>query len=223
MFPILKGKVAIVTGSSRGIGRALALAFAEQGCDVVVTGKSVESTAGLEGSIYTVAEEVEARGARCLPFQLDVRDEARVEEMVAATARELGAPAILVNNASALWWKPIEGTPLSRFDLIHSINARGTFACTRAVLPFMREAGWGHVVTQSPPIELDKMASMSTYAGRTAGRAACLACLVASTPQPQHADCPPRLPDLLPPAGVAFFLLSARARTQRPTIFRSSA
>lgn len=159
----LAGRVAIVTGATRGIGRALALAFASEGADVVVTGKTVAVTPGLDGTIHSVADEVEKLGVRALPFQLDVRKDSQIEDMVATCARELGPPAIVVNNASALWWKPIEETPVERYDLIMSINARGTFATTKACLPYMREAGFGHVVTQSPPITLDKLAGMTAY------------------------------------------------------------
>ena len=104
----LKGRVAIVTGATRGIGRALALAFASEGADVVVTGKTVAVTPGLSGTIHSVADEVEKLGVRAFPAQLDVRDADNVRDVVRSAARELGPPAILVNNASALWWKPIE-------------------------------------------------------------------------------------------------------------------
>lgn len=104
----LKGRVAIVTGATRGIGRALALAFAAEGADVVVTGKTVAVTPGLSGTIHSVADEVEKFGVRAFPAQLDVRDSDNVRDVVRSAARELGPPAILVNNASALWWKPIE-------------------------------------------------------------------------------------------------------------------
>ena len=163
MANALVGKTAIITGASRGIGAKLAVALAKQGVNVVVAAKSTEEKEGLAGTIFSVADEVEACGVKALPFQLDVQDEARVDEMVEATVREIGPPQIMINNASALWWKPIESTPMKRYDLINSINTRGTFACTRACLPYMREAGWGHVVTQSLPILLDKMAGMTAY------------------------------------------------------------
>lgn len=159
----LQGKVAIVTGASRGIGAALARALGAAGCSVAVTAKTVTATPGLPGTIYSVADEVEALGAKALPVQCDVRDTDQIEDMVSTVAKELGAPAILINNASALWWKPIEQTPLDRYNLIMELNARGTFATTKACLPYMREAGFGHVVTQSPPIELDRLAGMTAY------------------------------------------------------------
>jgi NAD(P)-dependent dehydrogenase (short-subunit alcohol dehydrogenase family) len=161
------GRVSIVTGASRGIGRELALSLARAGSHVVIAAKSTESTPELPGSIYTVAEEVEAigaeTGAKALPFPLDVRDDASIADMVATTVQKLGPPAVLINNASALWWKRMEDTPMNRYDLINSINSRGTFAVTTACLPHMREAGFGHVICQSPPIELDKLANMTAY------------------------------------------------------------
>ena len=94
---------------------------------------------------------------------MDVQNDRMVEDMVAQAVKQLGPIGVLVNNASALWWKSIEETPMKRYDLINDINARGTFSCSRAVLPSMREAGWGHVITQSPPIVLDKMRGMTAY------------------------------------------------------------
>lgn len=128
LLPSLAGKVALITGASRGIGANLAVSLAKAGCDVIVTAKSVESTPELPGSIYTVAEEVEAAGARALPLRMDVRDDDAVEEVVQKAAAEMGRIDFLVCNAGALWWQPIEKTPMARYDLINGINARATFA-----------------------------------------------------------------------------------------------
>src|SRR5262245_28053175 len=100
----LRDRVAIITGASRGIGRALALGLARQGCRMVVAAKSTESTEKLPGSIYTVAQEVEALGVPALPVQVDVRDEAQIEDMVARTTERFGRIDLLLNNAGALWW-----------------------------------------------------------------------------------------------------------------------
>src|SRR5579871_457755 len=128
----LQGKVAIVTGSSRGIGRALALGLARAGCHVVVAAKSTTPSERLPGSIYTVAQEVEALGGQALPVQVDVRDEAQIEGMVARTLERFGRIDVLVNNAGALWWKPVAETPAKRFDLVLGVNARAAFLCSRA-------------------------------------------------------------------------------------------
>src|SRR5262249_20850010 len=113
----LAGKVAVVTGASRGIGRAIALGLAREGCAVVIAAKSTESTAKLPGSIFTVAAEVEALGARALPVQIDVRDADQIEGMAAQALERFGRIDVLVNNAGALHWAGILDTPPKRFDL----------------------------------------------------------------------------------------------------------
>src|SRR5437667_7411034 len=103
----LKGRVAIITGASRGIGRALALGLAKQGCNIVVAAKSTESTEKLPGSIYSVAKEIEALGAKALPIQVDVRDAEQIMAMACETREKFGRIDILINNAGALWWQPL--------------------------------------------------------------------------------------------------------------------
>eukprot|EP00467_Chlorarachnion_reptans_P002595 CAMPEP_0114505666 /NCGR_PEP_ID=MMETSP0109-20121206/10981_1 /TAXON_ID=29199 /ORGANISM="Chlorarachnion reptans, Strain CCCM449" /LENGTH=305 /DNA_ID=CAMNT_0001684133 /DNA_START=140 /DNA_END=1057 /DNA_ORIENTATION=- len=151
--PDLKGKVAIITGASRGIGRVCALELAKRGCGIVIAAKTTEPKKNLPGTIFTVADEVRKIGSKALPFKLDIRDAKRCEECVKKTIEYFGkAPDILVNNASALWWQKIEDTPMKKYDLITSINARGTFAMTKACLPHMQEQGFGRIICMSPPI-----------------------------------------------------------------------
>jgi citronellol/citronellal dehydrogenase len=150
----LKDRVAVITGASRGIGRAIALGLAKQGCHIVVAAKSTESSEQLPGSIYTVAKEVETCGARALPYRIDVRDADQIEAMAAQTVAQFGRIDILVNNAGALWWQPLLETPPKRFDLVMGVNARAAFLAARAVLPAMRERKWGHIINMSPPINL---------------------------------------------------------------------
>lgn len=150
----LEGKVAVVTGASRGIGRALALGLARAGCHVVVAAKSVTSTDKLPGSIFTVAAEVEALGARALPVQVDVRDAEQIDGMAARALERFGRIDLLVNNAGALHWASLLDTPAKRFDLVMGVNARAAFLCCRAVLPGMIERRWGHIVNMSPPLDL---------------------------------------------------------------------
>lgn len=152
-MPGLEGRVAVVTGSSRGVGRALALALARQGCAVVVAAKSVESTPKLPGSIYSVAREVEALGARALPVRVDVRDAEQIDALARQTLEHFGRVDVLVNNAGALWWQPVAETPVKRFDLVMGVNVRAAFLASRAFLPAMIEAGGGHVINMSPPID----------------------------------------------------------------------
>ena len=108
----LSGRVAVITGASRGIGRALALGLAKAGCAVVIAAKSTEASEKLPGSIHTVAAEVEALGARALAVQVDVRDDAQVEAMAQAALGRLGRIDVLINNAGAMFWRPVSETPM---------------------------------------------------------------------------------------------------------------
>ncbi|MHB8719471.1 MAG: SDR family oxidoreductase [Candidatus Dormibacteria bacterium] len=167
----LRDRVAVVTGSSRGIGRAMALRLAAAGAAVVVTGKSERSTETLPGSIHSVAEEITAAGGRAIAVHLDVR---RADDVTALTERvigEFGRYDILVNNAGALWWKPLLETPLKRYDLMWEVNVRGAFLCAQQALPHMIEGGGGHIVMCSPPIGTEAnpgyVAYMTTKMGMT--------------------------------------------------------
>ncbi len=159
----LQGRVAIVTGASRGIGRALALGLAKAGCHVVVAAKSIASSEKLPGSIFSVAAEVEALGAQALPIQVDVRDEQQIESMAARTLERFGRIDLLVNNAGALHWSRLLDTPAKRFDLVMGVNARAAFLCCRAVLPAMIERRWGHIINMSPPLDLSMVPGRIAY------------------------------------------------------------
>jgi citronellol/citronellal dehydrogenase len=159
----LAGKVAVVTGASRGIGRAIALALARAGCDVVIAAKSTESTEKLPGSVFTVAAEVEALGAKALPVPIDVRDADQIEAMAAKTLERFGRIDLLVNNAGALHWAGILDTPPKRFDLVMNVNARAAFFCCRAVLPAMIRQGGGHVINMSPPLDYSILPGRVAY------------------------------------------------------------
>ena len=160
---LLQGRVAIITGASRGIGRAIALGLARHGCHIVVAAKSVESSERLPGSIHTVAKEVESLGVSALPIQIDVRDADQIEAMTAQTIQHFGSIDILINNAGALWWKPVQETPAKRFDLVMGVNARAAFLASRAVLPSMIERRWGHIINMSPPIDLKLVPGKVAY------------------------------------------------------------
>jgi citronellol/citronellal dehydrogenase len=156
--------VAIITGASRGIGRAIALGLARAGWAVVVAAKSTASTDKLPGSIHTVAAEVEALGAPALAVQTDVRDESQIEALAKATLDRFGRVDLLVNNAGALHWRPVLETPAKRFDLVMDVNARAALLCARAVLPAMIERRWGHIINMSPPLDLDMVPGRVAYA-----------------------------------------------------------
>lgn len=157
------GKVAIVTGSSRGIGRAVALKLAREGANVVVAAKSETSTPQAPGSIHTVAEEINALGVQALPVRVDVRNEADIETMVNKTVATFGRIDVLVNNAGALWWKDVRETPIKRFDLVMGVNVRAAFACTQACLPHLEKHGHGHVLMYSPPVDLTALGGKVAY------------------------------------------------------------
>lgn len=150
----LKDQVAIITGSSRGIGRDIALRLADEGCHIVVVGKTTEPNPKLPGTIFTVAEEIEAKGVKALPIACDVRDVEAIQAMVKQSHEAFGRIDILINNAGALWWEPLMNTPVKRFDLMMDINARAPFYAAQAVLPAMIEQQHGHIINMSPPIEM---------------------------------------------------------------------
>jgi citronellol/citronellal dehydrogenase len=167
----LDHRVALVTGSSRGIGRAMALRLAREGASVVITGKSEAGTEKLPGSIHTVAAEVEAAGGVALAVRVDVRHEEEVKAMVDATVARFGRLDILINNAGALWWQPILDTPPRRYDLMWEINVRAAFLCAYYALPQMVQQHWGHIINCSPPITTQAspghVAYMTTKMGMT--------------------------------------------------------
>lgn len=163
MLNTLKGRTAIITGASRGIGKDLALRLAERGCNVVIAAKTTKAHPNLPGTIYDVADEVESLGAKALPFALDIRDTNKIKDCVSTTIKEFNGIDFLINNASAMWWKPIEQTPVKRYDMMQSINSRGTYALSEECLPYMREAEFGHIVMQSPPIRLEQLSGMVAY------------------------------------------------------------
>jgi citronellol/citronellal dehydrogenase len=142
----------------------MALGLARAGCHVVVAAKSITPTEKLPGSIHTVAAEVEALGAQALAVQVDVRDEAQVEGLAARALERFGRIDVLVNNAGALWWRPLLETPAKRFDLVMGVNARAAFLCARAVLPAMIGRRWGHIVNLSPPLDLAMVPGRIAYA-----------------------------------------------------------
>ena len=146
LHPDLKGRVALVSGASRGIGKALALRLAQEGASVVIAAKSEASTDRLPGSIHQTAEEVRALGAKALAVPTDVRDEGAIGATVQRAIEEFGRLDILVNNAGAIWTRPILETPPKRFDLMMGINVRAAYAGCYYALPHMVKQRWGHII-----------------------------------------------------------------------------
>jgi citronellol/citronellal dehydrogenase len=151
----LKSKTIFITGASRGIGRSIALRCARDGANIVIAAKTAEPHPKLSGTIYTVAQEVEKAGGRALPLQVDIREEEAVLAAVKQAVGTFGGIDILVNNASAIGLTGTLATPMKRYDLMQSINTRGTFLCSQACLPHLREAANPHILTLSPPLNLN--------------------------------------------------------------------
>ncbi len=154
----LRDQVVFITGASRGIGRAIALAAARAGAHVVIAAKTTEPHPKLPGTIHTVADEVRALGVEALPLALDVRDEIAVQDAFAVVEKRFGRVDALVNNAGAISLTNVENTPVKRFDLMLEVNARAVFVCAKAALPLLRAAsrttGAAHIVSLSPPLNL---------------------------------------------------------------------
>jgi citronellol/citronellal dehydrogenase len=151
----LQGKTLFVSGASRGIGLAIALRAARDGANVALIAKTAAPHPKLEGTVYTAAEQLEAAGGQALPIVGDIRDEQAVADAVARTVERFGGIDVCVNNASAITLAGTEALDLKRYDLMQDINVRGTFVVTRACIPHLRAAENPHVLTLSPPIDLD--------------------------------------------------------------------
>lgn len=151
----LKGKTLFITGASRGIGLAIARRAARDGANIVIAAKSALANPKLPGTIHSAAAEVEAAGGNALPLQVDIRDEESVVAAVAEAVKQFGGIDILVNNASAIWLRGTAETPMKRYDLMHQVNARGTFLCSQACLPYLKQAANPHILNLSPPLSMD--------------------------------------------------------------------
>ena len=151
----LKGKTLFITGASRGIGKAIALRAAKDGANIVVAAKTTEPHAKLPGTIHSAAREIEEVGGKALACVVDVRDEAQIALAVAEAVRAFGGIDILVNNASAIMLSGTLETPMKRYDLMHQVNVRGTFACSQACIPHLAKAANPHILNLSPPLIME--------------------------------------------------------------------
>jgi len=152
---LFKGKTAFITGASRGIGAAIALRLAKEGANVVVVAKSIKEDPRLGGTIYSMAQQVNEAGGKGLAVQCDIREEEQILAAVQQAISIFGGIDILVNNASAISLSNTVETETKRFDLIHDINVRGTFLVTKHCVPFLRKAENPHILTLSPPLNMD--------------------------------------------------------------------
>ena len=150
----LKGKTLFITGASRGIGLAIALRAARDGANIAIAAKTDKPHPKLPGTIHTAAAEVEQAGGRALPLMVDVRDEESVKAGIARTAETFGGIDIVVNNASAVQVTPVVDTDMRRFDLMHGVNARGTFMVSKYAIPHLEKAENPHILMNSPPLDM---------------------------------------------------------------------
>lgn len=149
--PSLQGKVLFITGASRGIGEAIAMRAARDGARVVVVGKTSEPHPKLRGTVHATCAAIEAAGGEALACIADIRDEQAVATAVERAGERFGGIDILINNASAISLTDTPHTPIKRFDLMHSVNTRGTFLCSQLCLPLLSQSENPHILTLSPP------------------------------------------------------------------------
>ena len=150
-----ENKTVIITGASRGIGKAIGLRLAREGANIVIASKSVEENPKLGGTIFSAAAEMEAAGGKALAVQCDIRFEDQIQQVVDKTIEKFGGIDILVNNASAINLSRTEQTEPKRFDLMYDINVRGTFMMSRACIPHLKKGTNAHILNLSPPINMD--------------------------------------------------------------------
>jgi citronellol/citronellal dehydrogenase len=150
----LSGKTLFITGGSRGIGLAIALRAAREGANIAIAAKTTEPNLKLPGTIYTAAAQIEKAGGRALPVHCDIRFEDQVQTAVDATVRAFGGIDICINNASAITLTSTEMTEMTRYDLMHQINARGTFLVSKTCVPHLKKADNPHVLMLAPPLDM---------------------------------------------------------------------
>jgi citronellol/citronellal dehydrogenase len=151
----LAGKTMFISGASRGIGLAIAVRAARDGANVCLVAKTAEPHPKLEGTIYTAAQEIEAAGGQALPIVGDIRDEDSVHGAVAQCVERFGGIDITVNNASAINLSGTLDLPMKRYDLMQNVNTRGTFLVSQATIPHLKQAENPHVLTLSPPLNMN--------------------------------------------------------------------
>lgn len=150
----LVGCTVFITGASRGIGKAIALKLARDGANIVIAAKTAEPHPKLPGTIYTAAKEMEEAGGKALPCVVDIQSEKQVKDAVKEAVNKFGGIDILVNNASAISLTGTLQTPMKRYDLMNGINARGTYLCSQACLPYLLKGKNPHILNISPPLNM---------------------------------------------------------------------
>ncbi|KAJ1724293.1 hypothetical protein LPJ53_001445 [Coemansia erecta] len=152
----LSGKVLFITGASRGIGKAIALRAARDGACVAIAAKTADPNPKLPGTIFSAAKEIEQAGGRALPIQCDIREESQVRQALQRTVDTFGKIDIVINNASAINLGGTEATDVKRYDLMHSINGRGTWMVSKFALEHLKKAENPHILNISPPLSMEE-------------------------------------------------------------------
>lgn len=151
----LSGRTILMSGGSRGIGLAIAERAAADGANIAIIAKTDQPHPRLEGTVHTAAAAIEAAGGRALPIVGDVRDDDSVQAAVDRTVEAFGGIDVVVNNASAIDLSSTEDLSMKKYDLMQDINCRGSFLLAKTALPYLRASDAAHVLTLSPPINLD--------------------------------------------------------------------
>ena len=165
---IFKDKAVVISGGSRGVGLEIAKALGKDGAKIAILAKTTEPHPKLPGTIYTAAEEIEEVGGSALPLICDIRFEDQVEESIEKVKKEFGGVDICINNASAIHLTDTVNTPMKRYDLMHNINVRGTFLLSKSCIPHLKGSNNPHILTLSPPLDIDKKWFGRTLAYTTA-------------------------------------------------------
>lgn len=160
-------RTALVTGASRGIGRKIAIMLAKNGYNLVLAAKTTTQTQDtrLPGTIYCVENEIRRMypDIKILALKTNVQEKHSVINLRDHIAAQFGKLDVLINNASALSWNPVAKMEIKQFDLVHSVNSRGSYMLAHYLLPLMEMAESGHVIMHSPPINLEKIGGYTGY------------------------------------------------------------
>ncbi len=151
-----QNKTVLITGASRGIGKAIAVKLAGEGANIIIAAKSIEENPKLGGTIFSAAKEIEDAGGKALPVQCDIRFEDQINNVIEMGVAAFGGIDILINNASAISLSKTEQTESKAFALMHDINVKGTFFVSKACIPHLKNGSNPHILNLSPPINLDK-------------------------------------------------------------------
>lgn len=152
---MFQNKTVIITGASRGIGKAIGLKLAAEGANIVIASKSVEENPKLGGTIFSAAAEMEAAGGKALAVQCDIRFEDQIQNVIDRAVEKFGGIDILINNASAINLSTTEKLDPKRYDLMYDINVRGTFIVSKACIPHLKKSTNAHILNLSPPLNMD--------------------------------------------------------------------